>query len=246
MQITIRDTKDCFYLYEVPPPRVRKHLIRPRISRSWFEHVDDENWDVVDFDDMESWVSQDLLKTCASVEPVSEQDYCQIGMTAIILGDVNAVYTLECAYRRQLLAARALIRGVAFPRTKTVGDVYVDDLGHSQCFVIFRRACRFVAHQCAACRCCVPNVGKSDSTLSGEFWGGHFDGVAGTLGFPLERRVSLTLITMLIAAVGENRTLLQRLLGGWAFASLSGEKCSPASMCPTLEPRLCLQADDVK
>ena len=28
----------------------------------------------------------------------------QIGMTAIVMGDVNAVYTLECAHRRQLLA----------------------------------------------------------------------------------------------------------------------------------------------
>ena len=49
-----------------------------------------------------------------------------------------------------------------------------------------------------------------------EFWGGHLGGVAGTLGFPLERRVSLMLITMLIAAVGANRTLLQLRL--WAFA----------------------------
>ena len=32
------------------------------------------------------------------------------------------------------------------------------------------------------------------------------------------RRVSLMLITMLVAATGAHRTLLQRLLGGWAFA----------------------------
>ena len=52
--------------------------------------------------------SQDLLKTCASFEPVSEPDYCQIGMTAIVMGDViNAVYALERAHRRQMLAARA-------------------------------------------------------------------------------------------------------------------------------------------
>ena len=49
-------------------------------------------------------------------------------------GDVNALYTLECAHRRQLLAARALnerslpIRGLSVPRTKTIGDVYIDDL----------------------------------------------------------------------------------------------------------------------
>ena len=63
-----------------------------------------------------------------------------------------------------------------------------------------------------------PNAGKSGSTLSGEFWGGRLDGVSGTLGFPLERQVSLMLVTMLISAMGVNRTLLQRLLGGWAFA----------------------------
>ena len=76
--------------------------------RSWLEHLDDRNWDVVDTDEIESWVPQDVLKTCASVGPVSVVDYCQIGMTAVVIGGVNAVYTLECAHRRQLLASRAL------------------------------------------------------------------------------------------------------------------------------------------
>ena len=58
------------------------------------------------------------------------------------------------------------------------------------------------------------NVGKSGITLSAEFWRGRLDGVSGTLGFSVERRVSLMIITMLVAAVGVNRTLLQRLLGG--------------------------------
>ena len=40
VQITIRDTKDCFYLYEVPPSRVAKRVIGPRISQSWLEHLD--------------------------------------------------------------------------------------------------------------------------------------------------------------------------------------------------------------
>ena len=50
------------------------------------------------------------------------------------------------------------------------------------------------------------NAGKSGSTLAGEFWRGHLHGVSGTLGFPLERRVSLMLITILVAATGVNRT----------------------------------------
>ena len=55
-------------------------------------------------------------------------------MSAIVMGDVNAVYTLECAHRRHVLAVCALnerpllIRGLPFPRTKTIGDVYIDDL----------------------------------------------------------------------------------------------------------------------
>ena len=132
--ITTRDIKDCFYLCEVLPCRVTKQVVGPRIPQSWLEHLDDENWDIVATDEIESWVSQDLLKTCISVEPVSESDYCQIWMTAIVMGDVNAVYTLECVHRRQLLAARApnersmLIRGLPFPRIKTIGDVYIDDL----------------------------------------------------------------------------------------------------------------------
>ena len=74
------------------------------------------------------------LKHVPPSEPISEFEYCQIGMAAIAMGDVNAVYTLESAHRRQLLAARALnerslfITGRPFPRTKTIGDVYIVDL----------------------------------------------------------------------------------------------------------------------
>ena len=63
------------------------------------------------------------------------------------------------------------------------------------------------------------NAGKSGSECTlGSILGRTVDGVSGTLGFPLERRVSLVPVTMLISAVGVNRTLLRRLLGGWAFA----------------------------
>ena len=95
VQITICDTKDCFYLYEVPPSRVARQVIGPRIHRSWLEHLNDENWDVVDTGEIESRVSKDLLNTCSSVKPVSHFDHCQIGMTAIVMEDVSAVSTLE-------------------------------------------------------------------------------------------------------------------------------------------------------
>ena len=69
VQIKIRDTKECFYLYEVPPSRVAEHVIGPRILRSYLEHLDDENWDLVDNGGIESWFTQDLLETCAPPNP---------------------------------------------------------------------------------------------------------------------------------------------------------------------------------
>ena len=61
------------------------------------------------------------------------------------------------------------------------------------------------------------HAGKAGTTITGDFGGGRVGAISGTLGFALERRVSLMLTTMLIAVVGVNRTLLQRFLRGWAF-----------------------------
>ena len=147
VKITVQDAKDCFYLYEELSSCVTKQVIGPRIPRSWLEQLDDGSWDVVDTDEIESWVRQ-----CASVEPVSESDYCQIRMTAIFMEDVNAVYTLECAHRGHLLAARALhercllIRGLPFPRTETIGNVYIRRSCHPQRLASFKRASCFTAH----------------------------------------------------------------------------------------------------
>ena len=227
VQITIRDTKDCFYLYEVPPSRVRKQVIGPRIHRSWLEHLDDDTWEVVDPDDIENWVPQDLRKTCASFEPDSELDFCQMGMTAIIMGDVNGVHTLECARRRQLFAARALnersllIKGLPFPRTKTIGDVYIDDLVilsvlqssdvhvASSPIEVQRADALYDFLQMPT------NAGKPGSTLaasSGEGTSTALQALSDSISsgeFRSSRCWSLPQV---------NRTPLRRLLGGWAFA----------------------------
>ena len=171
-----------------------------------------------------------VVGLCASAESVSELDHCQIGMTAIVMGDVNAVYTLGRAHRRQLLAARALsersllVRGLSFPRTKTIGDVYIDDL--VICSILQFSDAHVDSSPTEVQRADdlydflqkPTHVGMSGGTLSGEFWEGRLDGVSGALGFPLERRVSLMLVTMLLSAMDVNRTLLRRLLRGWAFA----------------------------
>ena len=75
------------------------------------------------------------------------------------MGDVNAVHTLVCALRRQLLAARALhersplIKGLPFPRTKNnLTRICRRSCNPERC-AIFRRASKFIAHRCAASRC---------------------------------------------------------------------------------------------
>ena len=86
------------YLYEVPPSHVARQVIGARTPRSWLKRLDDESLDVVEPDEIESWVSQDLLKKCASVEPVSELDHCHIGMNAIVMGDVKCrIHTRVCS-----------------------------------------------------------------------------------------------------------------------------------------------------
>ena len=50
------------------------------------------------------------------------------------MGDLNAVYAVEAAHRRQLFSVGSLqsrtmlLPGCAFPRTATIGDVCIDDL----------------------------------------------------------------------------------------------------------------------
>ena len=162
-------------------------------------------------------------------------------MTAIVTGDVNAVYTLECAHRRQVLAARALnkrpllIRGLPFPRTNTIGDVYIDGL-------VIPSVLQFSDVHIDSS----PIKVQRGSTLAEEFWRGHLDGVAGTLGFALERRVfrscSSRCWSLLQGQVGHS---FNASSDGHS-PSLSGEEHSPASTCPALQPRLWRQADDVE
>ena len=96
-------------------------------------------------------------------------------MTAIVMEDVNAVYTLECAHRWQLLAAPSLTEK-SFPRTKTIGDVYIDDLvihsvlhfsdvhADSSSIEVKRADALYDFLQMPS------NAGKSSSTLAAEFW----------------------------------------------------------------------------
>ena len=130
-------------MYEVLASRVFR-----QVPRSWLGNLD-ESSDLVGTGEIESWITQDLLKA-----PVSEQDDCQVAMTAIVMGDVNAVYKLECAHRRPLLAAGALNERLA----------------------LLRRSCGFIASRSSVGRCLVrllprmpTTAGKSSSALWESF-----------------------------------------------------------------------------
>ena len=151
-------------------------------------------------------------------------------MTASVMEGVNAVTTLERAHREHLLAPRALnersllIRGLSFPRTMMIGDVHIGDLvilGGLQSSDVHADSSPFEVQRADVLYDFLQlptNAGKSGSTLAGEFWGVRLDGVSGTQGFPLALLLLLMLISMLVAAMGVNRMLLHRFLGGRAFA----------------------------
>ena len=74
------------------------------------------------------------------------------------------------------------IRGLPFPRTKTIGDVYIDEfviLGVLQFSDVYVDS-SLIEVQCADALYdfleLPTNAGKSGSTLSGEFWRGRLDG----------------------------------------------------------------------
>ena len=141
------------------------------------------------------------------------------------MGDVNAVCTPECDHR-QLLAARALndryplIRGLFFPHEDDWIRTWRRSC-HPQYFSVSWLACRLVGHWSAASRC--PIRFPPDAYECGQVR-------QCALGRVLWRTPSRrfrdariptwtpSFATMLVAAVGINRTLLQRLRGGLALA----------------------------
>ena len=80
-------------------------------------------------------------------------------MTAIMMGDLNAVYALQLAHRRQLICAGSLhpetmlLGSQRFPRAAVIGDVYLDDLA---VFILIATSRRHTA-------CVPPEVVRADN-----------------------------------------------------------------------------------
>jgi len=138
LRIAMRDVKDCFYVYRIDDVRVPGQVIGPRVPASWFARLDREDLD--DCDDFEAWCQQDLWRGPGDAAPdpsdFDHENFRDICLQGVIMGDLNAVYAVECAHRRQLLAAGALredqllMSGLPFPDGDMVADVYIDDLAY--------------------------------------------------------------------------------------------------------------------
>ena len=72
-----------------------------RVSVSRFRNLDDASLELFPLDGLEPWVSSDLVQNPIQ-ETVDPCRYCQIAVAAVIMGDLNAVYAVEAAHRRQL------------------------------------------------------------------------------------------------------------------------------------------------
>ena len=226
--VRVIDTRNCFYLYQVDSSRWHTQVIGPRIPVSWLHHLDDPSWDDVNSDDLETWWEPDLRQSTHADEP--HDDFRQIAIVGVMMGDTNAVAVLEMAHRRQLINAGVLRSGSLLlperplPDGPEFGDVYIDDL---VLFSILHFSRLDELAQCPRAsraqgmykQLAMPTAqSKEAANFRAEFWGGALDGIAGTLGFLMGRRTSLMYVTLLGAVLGLNRTTLQQLLGAWNFA----------------------------
>ena len=176
-----------------------------------------------------AWWESDLRNTPGAPEP--PDDFRQLAITGIMIGDTNAITVLELAHRRQLINANVLspetllLPERPLPDGPEFGDVYIDDL------VLFSMLHMSRLHHLRNCpraarakRICIVNWQcqsaqyKGNSGFKAEFWGGALDGISGSLGFPMHCRTTLMYVTLLGALLGITRGSLQQILGAWNFA----------------------------
>ena len=74
---------------------------------SWFRDLDDASVDLLSVEGFEPWVSSDLVQNPIQME-VDPRRFCQIVVAVVIMGDLNAVYAVEAAHRRQILSVGSL------------------------------------------------------------------------------------------------------------------------------------------
>ena len=208
--------------------RLARQTIGLRIPLSWFDHIDDTSLDDSPSGEMAPWWVDDLRSRGKS-SAIQGSGYAQLALAAVVMGDTNVVYPIQAAHRRQLLAAGALstssmlMRGLPFPCSETIGDVYTDHVAvmatvrYSElCFNCDMQRIQRADRMYKSLEMPL-SVDKGYSGTLAELWGAEIDGVTGRVGFPMERRASLILASVLGLVHGTNRAGLQQLLGGWNF-----------------------------
>ena len=115
----------------VDEERLQRHMLCLGFPVSRLRNLEDASLDLLPIEGFEPWVSSDLVQNPIQ-ETVDPPRYCRIAVAVVIMGDLNAVYAVEAAHRRQLLSVGSLqirtmlIPGFAYHRSATIGNV--DDL----------------------------------------------------------------------------------------------------------------------
>ena len=129
--MSFRDLSDFFKVFGVDGEHLHRQVIGPRLPRHWFH--DPHNKMIDESETSDAWHCLDLFPD--SIESyVDPQEFCQLAIAGAIMVDLNAVYAVGSAHRRQLIAAGVLspdtmlLSGAAFPRSVCIGDIYIDDL----------------------------------------------------------------------------------------------------------------------
>ena len=210
------------YFYEADPARWRKQVVGPRVPASWLHDVFDESLDSLPADSLDAWWESDLRNTRG--RSVAPEDYRQLAITGIMMGDTNAIAVLELAHRRQLISAgvlspeASLLPGRPLPDGPEFGDVYIDDL---VLFLVLHMSQLHHLQDCPRAARAKRMPIRSDKSCSGfktEFWGSALDGISGSLGFSMPRLTALMYVTLLGARLGITRGSLQQILGAWNLA----------------------------
>ena len=91
----------------VDEERLQRQVLGPSVPVPCFKNLEDTILDLLPIEGFEPWVSSDLVQNPIQ-ETVDPRRYCQIVVAVVIMGDLNAVYAVEAAHRRQLLSVGSL------------------------------------------------------------------------------------------------------------------------------------------
>ena len=239
--LSLRDLKDMYFIFGVPESRMQHQAWGPRVPGSWFHDLDNVECD--DHTCEGDWWEPDLQSNSTAIPPL---DYVQPLAAVLLMGDLNAVYIAQHANMGILDKHQALPHGHIltgrgkFPRGSVAKamaaesdlhleedfclGVYIDDVG---CMAVVpwsklnkpNVASEIISHVDTAYE--KENIPQSleksiTNAFRGSIWGGHFDGVAGTIQAAPEKRAHLALLTAIAIQQPLSGRLLASLLGNWS------------------------------